>query len=265
VRPTRPRPKADRRDRRKKAAADDTGTDTGSDTVTGAVAVATDDTVATAAASASSTRASGSRAKRRPSTRSTSSTVSSETGPDAGPTSEDRTMTDDTGSDSTSPAPRRDDRPAADPAEVGAAAVSFLEGLVEAFGLEGTVSLHDVDGEMEVRVDGGELGLLVGPRGTTLLAVQDITRVASQRRLGDHDTRLRVDVAGYREKRREALGRFAQKIAAEVAASGEEHALEPMPSADRKVIHDTLADHEAVVTRSEGDDPHRHVVIAPRG
>ena len=161
--------------------------------------------------------------------------------------------------------PRREDGPAPDPAEVGAAAVSFLDGLVDAFGLTGTVTLHDQDEEMEVTVDGDNLGLLVGPRGATLLAIQDITRVASQRRLGDHQTRLRIDVAGYRQRRREALGRFAQKIAAEVVESGEERVLEPMPSADRKVIHDTLSEVDGVVTRSDGDDPYRHVVIAPAG
>ena len=161
--------------------------------------------------------------------------------------------------------PGRHDGPAPDAAEVGAAAVTFLTGLVEAFGLEADVTLHDVDDEMEVRVDGENLGLLVGPRGATLLAIQDVTRVASQRRLGDHQTRLRIDVAAYREKRREALSRFALKLAAEVTETGEERVLEPMPSADRKVIHDTLSTVAGVATRSEGDDPRRHVVIAPAG
>lgn len=154
-------------------------------------------------------------------------------------------------------------REAPDAAAVGAAAVTFLTGLVDAFELSASVNLHEVDDDMEVRVEGENLGLLVGPKGTTLLAIQDITRVASQRRLGDHQTRLRVDVAGYREKRREALGRFAEKIAAEVVATGEERILEPMPSADRKVIHDALSGRDDVVTRSEGDDPRRYVVVAP--
>lgn len=159
----------------------------------------------------------------------------------------------------------RHDTPAPDAAEVGAAAVTFLTGLVDAFGLEADVTLHDVEDEMEVRVDGDNLGIMVGPRGATLLAIQDITRVASQRRLGDHQTRLRIDVAGYREKRRDALARFAHKVAADVQESGEERVLEPMPSADRKVIHDTLGDVDGVVTRSEGDDPRRYVVVAPAG
>ena len=162
----------------------------------------------------------------------------------------------------------REDRPPrekvdVDPALVGQAAADFLGGLVEAFGSKGNVSVSREDDEIEVRVDGTELGLLVGPGGATLLAIQDLARVASQRRLGDQDTRLRIDIAGYRERRREALSRFAQKVAADVIESGSARRLEPMTSADRKVVHDTLAEIEGVATRSEGEEPRRRVVVEP--
>lgn len=150
-----------------------------------------------------------------------------------------------------------------DPAAVGQAASEFLGGLVEAFGAKGSVSVNREDDEIEVRVDGSDLGLLVGPAGSTLLAIQDLTRVASQRRLGDQDTRLRIDIAGYRERRREALSRFAQKVASEVMESGQARMLEPMTSADRKIVHDTLAEIDGVTTRSEGEDPRRRVVVEP--
>lgn len=152
-----------------------------------------------------------------------------------------------------------------DAQQVGDEARRFMDGLLAAFGVEGTVELVQDDDDLEVRVHGQNLGLLVGPRGTTLQAVQDLARVASQRRLGDHDTRLRVDVGGYRERRREALGRFAVQMADEVKSSGIARVLEPMSSADRKIIHDTLAGVEGIATRSEGDDPNRRVVIAPAG
>jgi spoIIIJ-associated protein len=138
-----------------------------------------------------------------------------------------------------------------------------LSGLVTAFGTKGDVSVNRVDDEIEVRVDGSELGLMVGPGGATLLAIQDLTRVASQRRLGDQDTRLRIDIAGYRERRREALSRFAEKVATEVKETGSARMLEPMNSADRKIVHDTLAEFEGVSTRSEGEDPRRRVVVEP--
>jgi spoIIIJ-associated protein len=150
-----------------------------------------------------------------------------------------------------------------DAAQVGEQARTFMQELVAAFGLEGTTELVEDGDDLEVKVHGANLGLLVGPRGTTLQAVQDLARVASQRRLGDHDTRLRIDVGGYRERRREALGRFAQQVADDVKSSGEPRALEPMSSADRKIIHDALNAIEGIVTHSEGDDPNRRVVIAP--
>lgn len=150
-----------------------------------------------------------------------------------------------------------------DPAVVGQAASDFLSGLVEAFGTTGQVSVSRDGEDIEVRVDGTELGLMVGPGGSTLLAIQDLTRVASQRRLGDQDTHLRVDIAGYRERRKAALGRFAMKVAEEVLSTGEPRRLEPMNSADRKVVHDTLVEVAGVSTRSEGEDPKRRVVVEP--
>lgn len=150
-----------------------------------------------------------------------------------------------------------------DPAVVGQAASDFLSGLVEAFGTIGQVSVSRDGEDIEVRVDGTELGLMVGPGGSTLLAIQDLTRVASQRRLGDQDTHLRVDIAGYRERRKAALGRFAMKVAEEVLSTGEPRRLEPMNSADRKVVHDTLVEVAGVSTRSEGEDPKRRVVVEP--
>ena len=160
----------------------------------------------------------------------------------------------------------REDRPPrekvdVDPAAVAESAVSFLNGLVAAFGLTADEVVNREETELDVQVNGEELGLLVGPRGTTLLAIQDLTRVASQRRLGDQDTRLRVDVAGYRERRKEALGRFALKVAEEVKESGSARVLEPMASADRKIVHDALIDVEGIVTRSTGEDPRRRVVV----
>lgn len=149
------------------------------------------------------------------------------------------------------------------PEEVGAAAVTFMDGLVEAFGAEGSSSL-EVDGtELDVRVEGENLGLMVGPGGRTLNAIQDLVRVSAQRRLGDHETRLRIDVAGYRARRTEALERFAADVAESVRESGSPRALEPMNSADRKVIHDALNDEDGVESRSEGDDPNRRIVVVP--
>lgn len=149
------------------------------------------------------------------------------------------------------------------PEEVGQAAVAFMDGLAQALDAEATTEL-DVDGtNLDVRVVGSGLGLLVGPGGRTLMAVQDLARVASQRRLGDHDTRLQIDVGGYREKRRESLERFAAAVAAQVIESGQAKALEPMSSIDRKTVHDAIVAIDGVTSHSEGDDPDRRVMILP--
>jgi spoIIIJ-associated protein len=147
--------------------------------------------------------------------------------------------------------------------QVGDEARKFIDELVAAFAFTGTTELIEDGDDLEIRVHGDNLGLLVGPRGTTLQAVQDLARVASQRRLGDHDTRLRVDIGGYRQRRKEALDRFALQMADEVKESGVARVLEPMSSADRKIVHDALSGVEGIGTRSEGDDPYRRVVITP--
>ncbi|HEX3087605.1 MAG TPA: RNA-binding cell elongation regulator Jag/EloR [Ilumatobacteraceae bacterium] len=147
--------------------------------------------------------------------------------------------------------------------QVGDEARKFIDELVTAFAFTGTTELIEDGDDLEIRVHGENLGLLVGPRGTTLQAVQDLARVASQRRLGDHDTRLRVDIGGYRQRRKEALDRFALQMADEVKQSGVARVLEPMSSADRKIVHDALSEVEGIGTRSEGDDPYRRVVITP--
>ena len=183
----------------------------------------------------------------------------------AGPKRTGSTMQGDTMSNDGNDDPRSDDEVIVDVDQVRAAAEEFATGLVDAFGLEGTTSAT-VDGiEIEVRIDaqGDGLGLLIGPGGRTLLAIQDLARVAAQRRLGDHETRLRIDVAGYREKRRVALERFAQNVAQLVKDSGVARSLDPMPSSDRKVIHDTLTDIDGVLSRSEGEDPNRRIVVSP--
>ena len=152
-----------------------------------------------------------------------------------------------------------------DPALVGDAAVSFMDGLTKAFGVEASVELHREDTDLEVTVNGSELGLMVGHGGRTLVAIQDLVRVAAQRRLGDHDTHLRIDIAKYRERRRTSLEAFAKQIAERVKENGRAVAVDPMSSADRKVLHDVLAEIDGVTSRSEGEDPDRRVLVIPEG
>ena len=146
----------------------------------------------------------------------------------------------------------------------GEAAQQFLAGLVHEFGLDATVAFTEVDEDtVQVSASGDDLGLLVGPRGATLAAVQDLTRTFVQRQSENRTDRILVDVGGYREKRNAALRRFAEGIVEEVKSSGTERSLEPMSPADRKVIHDTVNEIDGVETRSDGVEPSRYVVISP--
>ena len=144
-------------------------------------------------------------------------------------------------------------------------ATGFVRGLVQAFGLDAEVSAEVVDDEdLEISITGTDLGLLVGPRGATLNAIQELTRTAvAQQHAGPLQGRLRVDVAGYRARRREALERFALQQAERVKETGVKVALEPMSPPDRKIVHDVINGVEGVHTVSEGEDQRRHVVIVP--
>lgn len=141
------------------------------------------------------------------------------------------------------------------------AAEEFTRGLVEAFGLDAVVSGAVDDEILLVEVNGENLGLLVGPRGATLHAIEELVRTAVQRRTGGHGMRIHVDVAGYRAKRREALAAFTRELVEKVLDSGREQVLDPMPPPDRKVVHDTVGEFDGVETSSEGEEPRRRVVI----
>lgn len=146
----------------------------------------------------------------------------------------------------------------------GEVAKEFLEGLIERYGLQATVDVRELDTEtVELSAKGDGLGVLVGPKGATLSAIQDVTRTVVQRRFPNKTDRIVVDVAGYRERRVAALRRFSAEVASAVVESGTEQALEPMSAADRKVVHDAIAEIDGVVSSSQGEEPHRFVVVSP--
>jgi spoIIIJ-associated protein len=143
-------------------------------------------------------------------------------------------------------------------------AESFTRGLIEAFGADAAVETKIDDEEtVVVEVTGENLGLLVGPRGATLAAMEELVRTVVQRHTGGQGARINVDVGGYRSKRRAALTEFSRELAEKVLESGQEQALEPMSAADRKVVHDAIAEIDGVSTGSEGEEPRRRVVIRP--
>jgi spoIIIJ-associated protein len=137
--------------------------------------------------------------------------------------------------------------------------------------LERVVRALDVDAEVEVeedaeqivgRVDGDDVGLLIGRRGQTIDAVQLLCYRAAFR--GVHERkRVVVDAAGYRVRRQEAVERQANRAAERALDTGKEIELEPMTPSERRVVHQHLKDRAGIETFSEGDEPERCVIVAP--
>ena len=143
-------------------------------------------------------------------------------------------------------------------------AEGFTRGLIERFGFKAAVHAEpDGDEDVQVDIEGEDLGVLIGPRAVTLDALQELVRTAVQRRIGGHSARIHVDVAGYRAQRSEALAEFARQAAQRALDSGRDQVFEPMSPGDRKIVHDTVNAIDGVSTISEGEEPRRRVVIKP--
>lgn len=142
------------------------------------------------------------------------------------------------------------------------AAEEFLQGLIEAMDLDADVSTSLTSQAALLELTGEELGLLIGRRGSTLEALQEVTRAAVQRRTGQRAW-INLDIEGYRARRRVIVERKARSVAARVRKSGRPQELEPMSAYERKIVHDSLADFRGVRTSSDGEGQERHVVISP--
>jgi len=157
---------------------------------------------------------------------------------------------------------QRDDRPEAAPIEEQAkVAAAFLTGLLEAFGLEGTVETRIEEEVLYLDVNGEQTEALVGAKGSVMYSVLELTRTVVQRKTYGAP-RMRIDINGYAERRREALKIYTRRLAEQVIADQEEVMLEPMNAADRKVVHDAVAEIDGIRSYSEGEDPRRAVVVA---
>ena len=140
-----------------------------------------------------------------------------------------------------------------------------LEEVVAALGLRGSVEVES-DGEIVTgTVHGDDLGLFIGRHGQTIDAVQHIAfRIAIARGAGEEgDLRVVIDAEGYRARRAEALHRVADQAAEDARRFGRPVALDAMTASERKLVHEYLRDRGDVETYSEGDEPDRHLVVAP--
>ena len=144
----------------------------------------------------------------------------------------------------------------------GEYAADYLEVLLDILDLDGDLDLDVEGGRAAVAIVGADLDVLVGDDGTTLEALQDLTRLAVQQRSGNR-SRLMLDVAGHRARRRVQLSDLGSAAAQRVLSSGKAERLSAMSPFERKVVHDAVAAVEGVHSESEGEEPQRRVVVLP--
>jgi spoIIIJ-associated protein len=142
----------------------------------------------------------------------------------------------------------------------GDIAADYLERLLDIVDYDGDIDLDVENDRAVVAIVGGDLQALVGPRGETLDALQELTRLAVQQQTGVR-SRLMLDVSGHRQARRAELQKLATDTASRALESGEPVRLAPMNPFERKVVHDALASIDGVHSESEGEEPHRRVVV----
>jgi spoIIIJ-associated protein len=145
----------------------------------------------------------------------------------------------------------------------GEIAGDYLEELLDLLDFDGDIDL-DVEGDRAiVSIDGGsDLNKLVGRKGEVLDALQELTRLAVHQKTGER-SRLMLDVARWRRRRRDELAALGDQIAHRVLESGEREELDPMTPFERKIVHDAVAAVDGVRSESEGAEPSRRVVVLP--
>jgi spoIIIJ-associated protein len=143
----------------------------------------------------------------------------------------------------------------------GEIAGDYLEELLDLLDFDGDIDL-DVEGDRAVvSIDGGnDLTKLVGRKGEVLDALQELTRLAVHQKTGER-SRLMLDIARWRRRRRDELAALGDKVARRVLESGERESLSPMTPFERKVVHDAVAAVDGVRSESEGVEPSRRVVV----
>jgi spoIIIJ-associated protein len=151
---------------------------------------------------------------------------------------------------------------AALPDDPAARVEALLDEVVDALDLDAEVVVAEHEEEIAARVEGEDLGVLIGRRGQTIDAVQLLCYRVAFRGHAERK-RVSVDAAGYRERRREAVERQADRAAERALESGKEIELEPMTASERKIVHDRLKDRSGLETFSEGEEPERCVIVAP--
>jgi len=138
----------------------------------------------------------------------------------------------------------------------------LLEEVTAGLGLDARIEVEQAEGVLRGRLVGDDVGLFIGRRGQTIDAVQHLAqRIVFPE--GPSQTRVEIDADGYRERRAELLRSDADDAAEEALRDGSPVELEPMPPAERRIVHEYLRERGGVETHSEGEEPHRFLVVSP--
>ncbi|MDR1548210.1 MAG: protein jag [Hungatella sp.] len=142
-------------------------------------------------------------------------------------------------------------------------AMAFLSDMFGAMdlGVHMEASYHEKDKELSINMSGDDMGILIGKRGQTLDSLQYLVSLVINKENEDY-IRVKLDTENYRERRKETLETLAKNIAYKVKRTRRSVSLEPMNPYERRIIHSALQNDKFVVTRSEGEEPFRHVVIS---
>jgi spoIIIJ-associated protein len=166
--------------------------------------------------------------------------------------------------DASSEAAPRAEAPRIDESEAAASLRDLLVHITAAIGVRCRIEVDESGSVLAATCFGDDLGLLIGRHGQTIDAVQ-VLAAAIAGGSGEDRREVVVDAAGYRDRRRRTLEALALRSAEEAVRTGSRVELEPMSSAERKIVHTSLQDHEEVTTASEGDEPNRCVIVEPAG
>ena len=144
-----------------------------------------------------------------------------------------------------------------------AIAFNFLDKVFQSMGMQVNIeiTIDEVENQMNIDLSGEEMGILIGKRGQTLDSLQYLVSLVVNKK-SENYVRVKLDTENYRERRKETLETLAKNIAYKVKRTKRSVSLEPMNPYERRIIHAALQNDKYVTTRSEGEDPFRHVIIS---
>lgn len=138
----------------------------------------------------------------------------------------------------------------------------YIASMLDAMGIEAKINIDydDIEGEMNIDLEGSDMGILIGKRGQTLDALQYLIRLAVNKKSESY-IKVKLDTENYRARRKETLENLAKNIAFKVKRTKRSFSLEPMNPYERRIIHSTLQNDKYVATKSEGEEPYRKVIV----